>query len=276
MADEYDKKKKKLNEFMERMAGEGVCVAFSGGVDSSVVLKAAAEAGKKKNGVLFGVMFDTFLHPKGDEETARRVAAECGAVFAVISVNEMENPAILDNPPDRCYQCKKFLFTRLGAFAEAHHCRIVMDGTNADDHGVYRPGLRAVSELGVKSPLAACGFTKEDVRRLAAEYGISVAGKPSNSCLATRLPYGQRLEAGLLRSIEEGEGILAGMGFRQVRLRIHGGIARIEVEAAQIPEFAARGEEITALLKPLGFRYITLDLEGFRSGSMDIGQNTGQ
>ncbi|WP_249303951.1 ATP-dependent sacrificial sulfur transferase LarE [Qiania dongpingensis] len=268
--DEYEQKKQVLTNMIQDAVKKGACIAFSGGVDSSLLLTAACREQKKTGGVVFGVLFDTFLHSKRDEEAAEKVALECGADFAVIPVNELDNPAILDNPVDRCYQCKKFLFARLKEFAAEHQCSVVMDGTNKDDGTAYRPGLRALSELGILSPLKEAGFSKEEVRRLAAEYGVSVAERPSNSCLATRLPYGTRLETELLERIAAGENYLAELGFRSVRIRVHGKIARIEIDLNQMSSFVTLREDIVARLKDLGFTYITLDAEGFRSGSMDL------
>lgn len=263
-------KKEKLEELLQDAVKKGVCIAFSGGVDSSLLLAAACEEQRKSGGTVFGVMFDTFLHTKGDEEAARKVSMECGADFAVLPVNELDNEAILNNPKDRCYQCKKYLFARLKEFAAEHRCSVVMDGTNADDMKVYRPGIKALSELGIVSPLKEAGFTKEEVRRMAEEYGISVAGKPSDSCLATRLPYGETLEQKVLAKIAAGEEYLHGLGFTTVRLRLHGPVARIEILPEQFSLFINLREDITARLKEMGFVYVALDAEGFRSGSMDI------
>ncbi len=267
---DYGDKKEKLEDFFRDAVKRGVCIAFSGGVDSSLLLAAACRERGRSGGTVFGVMFDTFLHTRGDEEAARRVSMECGADFAVLPVNELDNPAVLDNPRDRCYQCKKYLFARLMEFAEKHGCAVVVDGTNADDLKAYRPGLRALSELGVLSPLKEAGFTKGDVRRMAEEFGISAAGKPSNSCLATRLPYGERLDATVLKRIAEGEEFLSELGFGTVRIRVHGPVARIELLPEQFSLFLNLREEIAARLKEFGFLYITLDAEGFRSGSMDL------
>ncbi len=266
----FSDKAERLEEMIQEAVKKGVCIAFSGGVDSSLLLAVACKVQKQWGGTVFGVMFDTFLHTKGDEEAARQVSMECGADFAVLPVNELDNTAILNNPPDRCYQCKKYLFTRLKEFAEKHQCAVVMDGTNADDLKAYRPGIAALKELGIASPLKEFGFTKKDVRRMAAEYGISAAEKPSNSCLATRLPYGERLDASVLERIAAGEAYLSGLGFSTVRIRLHGQVARIELEPGQFSLFLNLREDITGRLKELGFVYVTLDAEGFRSGSMDL------
>lgn len=267
---EYERKKQNLETMIQDAVLEGVCIAFSGGVDSSLLLKMACREQEKSGGTVYGVMFDTFLHSKGDEENAKKVAVECGADFVIMPVNELDNPAILDNPVDRCYQCKKFLFTKLKDFAREHGCAVVMDGTNADDLTVYRPGLKALAELHVVSPLKEAGISKKEVRRMAEEFGISVAGKPSNSCLATRLPYGTHLDEEVLEKISVGESYLSQMGFRYVRIRLHDRVARIEIDENQFSAFLRLHKEITARLKRIGFTYITLDMEGFRSGSMDL------
>ena len=268
--EELRRKKQDLEECVGDAVKQGVCIAFSGGVDSTLLLTVASRQQKQFGGTVYGVMFDTFLHEKGEEAEARKLALECGADFAVIHVNELDNPAILNNPKDRCYHCKHFLFSNLKAFANAHGCSLVMDGTNADDIKAYRPGLKALEELGVMSPLKTLGITKAQVRALAEDYDISVASKPSNSCLATRLPYGARLETPILEKIAAGEAYLKNMGFRSVRIRFYDPVTRIEVEKSQIPVFVNMREDIVNRLKELGFVYVTLDLEGFRSGSMDL------
>ena len=266
----YEEKKELLSRILKEALSRGACLAFSGGADSSALLAALSGERERSGGILRAVRFDTFLHGAGDGEAAARTAKECKAELFVIPVNELDNPAILNNPKDRCYLCKKYLFEKLLDFAKAHGCRAVLDGTNADDGKAYRPGLRALSELGVISPLREAGFTKEEVRRLAAEYGLSAAKRPSDSCLATRLPYGSRLERETLERIRSGEEYLKSLGLRSVRLRLHGRVARIEVEEGQLSFLAENRYGIVKRLKELGFSYITLDLEGFRSGSMDI------
>lgn len=273
--DKYEEKKEKLLALMDEYGRSGVCLAFSGGVDSSLLLKLACDSAKKHGAVLWAVTFDTMLHPPCDLENARQVAKELSAAHVVLTVDELNQAGIRENPPDRCYRCKRSLFSRLREFAGENGCEIVMDGTNEDDLHVYRPGLRALGELGIKSPLAACGLTKEEVKRMAAGLGISAASRPSTPCMATRLPYGAELDYGLLKRIGEGEAYLRGeLGTEgkcgNIRLRIHGEIARIEVDAEQFFEVLKRRERIADRLRELGFPYVTLDLEGFRSGSMDI------
>ena len=182
-------------------------------------------------------------------------------------------PEILSNPPDRCYYCKKFLFEKLAELANQLGRGIVMDGTNADDLNEFRPGLRALRELSVCSPLAESGITKAQVRQMAAEMGLETASRPSAPCLATRLPYGTKISKGLLQKIEAGEAFLKDLGFPVLRLRVHpaadGGVARIEVPADRLEDLLMCRETIIPYLKELGFAQVTLDLEGFRSGSYD-------
>lgn len=258
-----------LKDFMDQCAKGPVCVAFSGGVDSSLLLKMACESAKKFHNPVYAVTFQTMLHPACDLEIAGRVAAEVGADHHVIEVNELELEALRNNPPERCYLCKRRLFQALLEFAEERGARCALDGTNEDDLHVYRPGLRALKELGIISPLARFHITKQEVKELAAGYGLSTAGRPSTPCMATRLPYGEPLDYALLRRIEEGETGLKAIFTGNIRLRVHRDTARIEVDPDQMETAVKRREEICAMLKGLGFRYITLDLAGFRSGSMD-------
>lgn len=264
-----EEKKIKLSQIMKEYAREDVCVAFSGGVDSSLLLKLAVEAGEREGTKVYGVTFDTVLHPKADLETAKTIAAKTGAEHRVIFLDELSNPDILDNPPNRCYLCKKMLFQQLLDLAEDLGISKVLEGTNEDDLHQYRPGLKAVQELNIHSPLAMCGFTKEEVREYAAELGISSANRPATPCMATRLPYGTRISVEVLTKIEEGEEYLRSLGFYNVRLRVHNDLARIEVDQKEFPKFMEIRENITERISALGFSYITMDLKGFRSGSMD-------
>lgn len=260
----------RLLDYMKNICSRDVCVAFSGGVDSSVILKAACEAAAAYGKKIYAVTFETRLHPKADLPEAKRVAGEAGALHYVIYVNELDNPAILNNPEDRCYLCKKYLFEHLLEFAREKGIATIMEGNNADDLRVYRPGTRAVRELGVLSPLAELGITKAQVREIAAEMGLSCASRPSSPCLATRLPYGTRISFDLLEKVDAGEQWMQQQGFAVVRLRVHGDILRIEIEKEQFADFMAKSDDIIRKMKELGFAYITLDMEGFRSGSMDI------
>lgn len=262
-------KRKKLMEIMDRLCRKDVCLAFSGGVDSSLLLKLAVDMGKIHGSRVYAVTFDSRLHPACDLENARKVAGELGGIHCVITVDELELEEIRQNPRNRCYLCKKQLFQHLLLVAEKQGAAVVLEGTNEDDLHVYRPGIQAVRELGIKSPLAEAGLTKAEVKELAAEYGISAASRPSTPCMATRLPYGAELDYEVLKKIEQGEEILKKYLDGNIRLRLHGDIVRIEADPVQMKQVLDKKDEIVRELKQLGFLYLTLDLEGFRSGSMD-------
>lgn len=283
-----------LRKKLEQLASGHIALAFSGGVDSSLLLFMCCEAAKKTGKKVHAVTIHTRLHPVKDLETAARVAAEAGARVTtatgpaavaeagaaagaasvvehhVLYLDELEEAGIRFNPVDRCYLCKKCLFQKLIGKAEALGARTVLDGTNADDLKVYRPGIRALHELGVISPLAELGITKAEVRQLAAEYGLSVSGRPSTPCMATRFPYGTELDYDRIRLVDEGETWLRDQGFYNVRLRVHGRVARIEVDPESMPALIAMREKVLQKMAGCGFDYVTLDLSGFRSGSMDL------
>lgn len=266
----YEEKKQKLQEQMLVYAQGDMLVAFSGGVDSSLILKLAVQAAAKSGHKVYGIMMHTMLHPMGEVEDARVTAEQIGAEFRVLEIDELKGADILDNPVDRCYRCKKYLFRNLIEEGEKLGVSVMMEGTNEDDLHVYRPGLRAIRELGIHSPLAEAGMTKAEVRRLAGELGVSVSNKPSMPCLATRFPYGTRISYEAMRKVDEGEAFIRSLGFYNVRLRIHNDVARIEVDVNEMPHLLEHCEQIVAKLKNLGYDYITVDLEGFRSGSMDL------
>ena len=264
-----EEKYRRLYELMEEYTRDNVAVAFSGGVDSSLLLKLAVVCARERKSRVIAVTAATELHPSRDEAIAGKVALETGAEHRVLRVQELEQAGVAGNPVDRCYRCKRYRFERIRQEAEAMGASVVLEGTNADDLSEYRPGLKAIRELGIKSPLMEAGLTKEEVRRLAGEYGISVARRPSSPCLATRFPYREELTYEKLRQVEKGENYLKTLGLYNVRLRVHGRIVRIEADAEQMGRLVERREEIVGFLKELGYGYITLDLEGFRSGSMD-------
>ena len=266
----YEEKKQKLQKQMLVYAQGDMLVAFSGGVDSSLILKLAVQAATKTGHQVYGIMMHTMLHPMGEVEDARVTAEQIGAEFRVLEIDELKGADILDNPVDRCYRCKKYLFRNLIEEGEKLGVSVMMEGTNEDDLHVYRPGLRAIRELGIHSPLAEAGMTKAEVRRLAGELGVSVSNKPSMPCLATRFPYGTRISYEAMRKVDEGEVFIRSLGFYNVRLRIHNDVARIEVDVNEMPHLLEHCEQIVAKLKNLGYDYITVDLEGFRSGSMDL------
>ncbi len=264
-------KRAALEAWMRERALADMCVAFSAGVDSSLLLKLACEAAKETGRNVYAVTFSTQLHPKADLEEAKLAAARMGAVHLILETDERGQEELLNNPVNRCYICKKYLFTELLKTAKRVGADWVLEGTNADDLHMYRPGIKAVRELGIESPLAALGITKQEVRHMAAELGISAAERPSSPCLITRLPYNTRVNFGILEKIGQGEEYLRKKGFYNVRLRLHGDILRLEIDKESFQRLLPEAEDVVSYMKSLGFRYVTLDLEGFRSGSMDIG-----
>ncbi|MFT4007922.1 MAG: ATP-dependent sacrificial sulfur transferase LarE [Lacrimispora sp.] len=271
MEQEINSAKARLEEAMAKYAKEDICLAFSGGVDSSLLLKAASDAVGKTGKKVYAVTFDSRLHPSCDLAIAARVAKELGGIHKVVSVDELEQEEIRYNPVNRCYLCKKKLFQSLKDFAGEMNIRYIMDGTNEDDLHVYRPGIKALRELEIISPLAELHITKAQVKAIAAGYGISVASRPSSPCMATRLPYHTEIDYNVLERIGKGEEYISSLIKGNVRLRLHKDIVRIEVDRESMEELLERSGEIISQLKELGFTYITMDLEGFRSGSMDVG-----
>lgn len=262
-----------LISYFDSYVNDGICIAFSGGVDSSLLLKAACLAVERsslpmKKRVL-AVTFETRLHPHSDTEDAARQAEQFGAFHRVIKIDEFSNPEIVKNPVNRCYLCKHFLFETLKKEASLLGYSHLFDGSNLDDTKSYRPGLAALQELGIKSPLIALSFTKAMVREAAKNFGLSSSSKPSAPCMATRLPYNTPFDYELLNRLHQGETFLHNLGFYNVRLRCHSNLIRIEVDLSDFSNLLLQREEICRYLKSLGFDYLTLDLEGFRSGSMD-------
>lgn len=268
---QYEEKCENLFRILDKLTKENTAVAFSGGVDSSLLLKLACLRAKKQGTYVYAIAAHTELHPSGDLEIAKRVAEESGAAFTVLKLQELKEADIVNNPVDRCYRCKKLLFKEIKRKAEELGAKILIEGTNLDDTKVYRPGLKAIEELGIKSPLKDAGFTKKEIRKLAVAYDISVADRPSTPCLATRFPYGAVLSLEKMKKVEQGEAFLRELGLYNVRLRVHGETARIEVDEKDMPKLLESRKEVVEFLKGLGYWYITLDMEGFRSGSMDIG-----
>lgn len=262
-------KVKCLENYIESYSDKDIVIAFSGGVDSSLLLKIACTILINKGCKVYAVMAKTMLHPFGDEEIARNIADEFGAVFKVVEINELNEAGISNNPIDRCYRCKKYIFSKITEIASEMGTDVIFDGTNEDDLHVYRPGLKVLKEGGIISPLAECKITKSDVREMAAMFSISVANRPSTPCLATRLPYGTKISYELLEKIDICENYIRSLGFKNVRLRIHNDICRIEIDEEQFELFFKYRDDISDYLKRLAVTYITLDINGFMSGSMD-------
>ena len=257
-----------LRRLLENL--DGAVVAFSGGVDSTLLLKAAVDALGDR---AMAVTATSPIHHRMELDEAKKLAREIGARHRLLEFDALANEGVAANSPDRCYHCKRALFSELAGIARTEGMEAVIDGSNVDDRGDYRPGEKALIELGVRSPLREAGFTKVDIEDISRELGLPTAGKPANACLATRVPYGERLTEERLRRIEAAEELLQGLGLRRVRVRDHGAVGRIEVSPENFDVLlssAARGQ-IVAGLQRLGYDYVTLDLEGYRMGSMNIG-----
>jgi uncharacterized protein len=257
----------RLEEFLAPLAPGGLCVAFSGGVDSAVLLAAACKVAGA--GKVHAVTMQTPFHSPREPKAAAALAAEMGAIHSVITLEELD-PALLQNPADRCYRCKFWVFSTIQRYAAKRGLATVLDGTNAEDLGEYRPGLRALKELGIVSPLAQLGIAKAAVREMAAAQGISVAQKPSAPCLATRFPYDTPIRMEELRIVDELEHYLKSLGPQTLRVRVYGDTLRLEVLPEDFSILIENRADIAAKSREAGFLYVTMDLEGFRSGSMDI------
>jgi pyridinium-3,5-biscarboxylic acid mononucleotide sulfurtransferase len=248
----------------------GSCaIAYSGGVDSAVVAKAAQLALGERAVAVTGVSESL---AEGELEQAEALAQTIGIRHERVELHELSNPAYAANAPDRCFHCKTELYTHLEGLADRLGVAVIASGTNADDLGDYRPGLKAAAEHKVRSPLAECGITKAEVRELAAEWSLPVADKPASPCLSSRIAYGQAVTPERLRMIDRAEQIVRSLGIRVCRVRYHSGdLARIEVPTEWIGRLCepATRAMLTDQLRSLGFQSITIDLEGFRSGNLN-------
>ncbi len=245
-----------------------MAVAFSGGVDSTFLLKAAQLVLGDR---VLAITACPYSFTKREEKEAEDFCKENGIRQEFCVINELEMPGFCENPPDRCYICKKGIFTKLWEISREKGIHMLAEGSNMDDQGDYRPGRRAIAELGVMSPLAEAGLYKEEIRILSKELGLSVWNKPSAACLASRFAYGERITKEKLDMVEQAEQLLKDLGFRQCRVRMHGELARIEVMPEELERLASKEirEAVEKRLRELGFIYITMDLQGFRSGSMN-------
>jgi uncharacterized protein len=243
-----------------------VLVAFSGGTDSTLLLKVAHDELGDRAVAATAVSPSM---PRQEVEEASRLAKEIGAEHLLLESAELEDPDYQANPPDRCYYCKSACFGSLLDLAEQRGLRFVVDGSNLGDLGDHRPGMRAARELGVRSPLLEAGLNKSDIRLLSRELGLPTWDKPAQACLASRIPYGTAITRERLSQIEGAEAFLHGLGIPQVRVRLHGGVARIEVLPESLPSIMEHRPEIVGELHRLGFSYVTVDLEGYRTGSMN-------
>lgn len=262
-----------LNEKLARVTGTlrglgRVAVAYSGGVDSTLVLKLAHDA---LGGNVVAVTASSPSIPGYEREAAAQMAAEIGARVLWINTHELEDERYNANPVNRCYFCKTHVFGDLAAAARREGYEILLDGTNADDVGDFRPGMQAAAEQGARSLLREAGITKAEVRAAARELGLSNWDLPSAPCLSSRVPYGTPITPETLDKVGRGEWALRERGFREVRVRHHGNVARIEVPVAEFGRLLAQREEIVAALKAAGYTYVALDLVGLRSGSLNEG-----
>jgi len=260
-------KHKRLLEVLK--SGGRALVAFSGGVDSTLLLKVADEA------LGDGVLAVTAVSPtfaRHEQEEAVNLARKLGVRHIMVASDEMDLPEFVINPEDKCYHCKKRRFSKLLELCREKGYDIVLDGTNADDHHDFRPGLQAAQDLGVRSPLSEVGLTKSEIRLLSKQMKLPTWDKPSLACLATRIPCHTPITVEKLKQIDDAETFIRDMGIaRQIRVRHYGPTARIELDKAGLSKIISSGvrEEVVVYLKTLGFQFITLDLEGYRMGSLN-------
>lgn len=260
----------KRDRLLELLRSFGSCaVAFSGGLDSTVLAHAARLALGDRAVAVTGTSASLAA---GELDEAKRLAARIGIRHEVVETTELSDPDYLRNTPDRCYYCKTELFTRIEKLAGRLGLAVVLDGSNRDDMNEHRPGMRAAREHGVRGPLAECDLTKAELRTLAAAWDIPIWDKPATPCLSSRIAYGQRITPERLAMVDTAERFLRECGFRPLRVRYHkGDVARIEVPVETLPRFLddAFRRTVVEQLKSAGFKYVSFDLEGFRSGSLD-------
>ncbi|MEC8345724.1 MAG: ATP-dependent sacrificial sulfur transferase LarE [Planctomycetota bacterium] len=260
----------KINRLVDFMKSMQHCVvAYSGGVDSAVVAKIAALVLGERAKAVMAVSPSVAA---GEVESAKKLAEEIGIDFHLIHTSEMEDPRYLKNDERRCYYCKQGLYLALKEFVREFPHTTIANGTNTDDLGDYRPGLEAARELRVVSPLVEAGLNKQNVRQLAKQWNLSVWDKPATPCLSSRIAYGESVTPERLRMVDQAETYLRSLGFRELRVRYHAGdLARIEIPQGEVSRFATLAEDkkIANRFRDLGFRFVTLDLVGFRSGSLN-------
>lgn len=250
---------------------KSLMIAYSGGVDSTFLLKIAQEELGNKNKILAVTACSAIFLPE-EMKIAQQITQKLQVKHQIIDTTQLDNPSFFTNPPNRCYYCKKELFSKLSYLAKENGLNFVVDGSNLDDLGDFRPGMQAAKELGIRSPLIEVGLSKEEIRNLSRKMGLPTWNKPSQACLASRFPYGTKITRTALRKVAEAETFLKTLGISQVRVRYYGAWARIEVPVSQISRLV--NEKIRSILiekfKHIGYTYITLDLEGYRQGSMNL------
>jgi pyridinium-3,5-biscarboxylic acid mononucleotide sulfurtransferase len=249
---------------------ESTLVAFSAGVDSTLLLRVCVdELGERA--VAATAVSESY--PSHELAQARRLARDIGARLILVETHELEDEHYASNPTNRCFYCKQELFSTIFPIAQREGLATVVYGANTDDTGDYRPGMQAAKEMGARAPLLEAGMGKPEIRALSRFLGLETWDKPAFACLSSRIPYGERVTEEKLQQIDRAEAFLYEEGFRQVRVRHHGEVARVEVPPADLPRFFAEGrnERVALRLKEIGFRYVTLDLQGYRSGSLNEG-----
>ena len=258
----------KINKLKKIISGYGSClIAFSGGADSSFLLKVASLALPKED--ILAVTADSPTYPKEELALARKIASQLGVKHKIIKTSELQDNRFVSNPQERCYFCKKMLFTDLNKIAKEKKLKFVLDASNVSDKTDFRPGNKAKNELGVRSPLQEAHFTKEEIRKLSKNLGLLTWNKPSLACLASRVPYGTKISEPTLKRINKAEMYLRKSGFTQSRVRHYNGLCRIEVAKKDIPLLINARQSVVDKFKKLGYNYVTIDLEGYRTGSMN-------
>ncbi len=273
VAADLDAKEVALFEVLRKL--RRVIVAYSGGTDSAYLAWAAQ---RTLGNAAIAITADSASIPESHKRDAEAFAREAGFKHEYIATDEFNNPDYVKNDKDRCFHCKDELFTQLESYAAAHGYEHIIYGVNKDDLGDYRPGQRAAKLHQVKAPLVKAGLTKAEIRQLARRAGLSIWDRPAAACLSSRVPYGTPVTRETVKTIEQGEEQIKALGFRQFRVRFHGDLVRIEIARDELPRALSTEyfDEFPPIFKPLGFLYVTLDVEGYRQGSLNAGLKTGK
>lgn len=262
---DFDMKYEKLKEIIKGLGR--VIVACSGGADSTLLLKASLDAVGSEN--VLAVIASSPIYPEADTWSAERIVKAIGTDCVIVETSQLKSEKFIENSIDRCYYCKQIIIDKLIYIGNNKGFNNITEGSNVDDMSDLRPGSRACREKGVVSPLQLAGLTKKDVREISRVLGLDTADRPSDTCLATRIPYGTPIDRALLQKIERSELFIKGLGIQQVRVRCHGNIARVETAQGGLDKVIENRNAVAEKLREYGFMYITIDLEGYRSGSMN-------